>query len=75
NPANENSSVRRKRELTQIDMFPTILEAAGFSIKGHRLGLGVSVFSEEKTLAEQYKKNELRHRLRRSGPLYGALWQ
>lgn len=63
------------RKMSQIDMFPTILEAAGFDIKGHKLGLGVSVFSDEKTLAEQYGKPDLNRRLRKNSPLYGALWQ
>lgn len=75
NSSHEELPLNLQRTFTQIDLFPTILEAAGFSIKGHRLGLGTSVFSEEKTLAEQYGHEELKKKLRRNSPLYGALWE
>lgn len=42
----------KNREFTALDMFPTILSAMGFQIEGNRLGLGVNLFSEEKTLCE-----------------------
>ena len=34
-------------------MFPTILESMGVKIDGGRLGLGTSLFSNEKTLVER----------------------
>ncbi|MBO5950920.1 MAG: LTA synthase family protein [Fibrobacteraceae bacterium] len=46
-------SVEEKRRFSDIDMFPTILSAMGFSIKGNKLGLGTDLFSEEKTLVEK----------------------
>ena len=42
-----------ERVVTSFDLFPTTLAAMGFSIEGERLGLGVNLFSGEKTLAEQ----------------------
>ena len=75
NSSRDELPLNLQRTFTQIDLFPTILEAAGFNIKGHRLGLGTSVFSEEKTLAEQYGQDELKKKLRRNSPLYGALWE
>lgn len=47
-------SQMKKRQFTTFDLFPSILESMGVSIEGHRLGLGTSLFSEEKTLTETY---------------------
>jgi phosphoglycerol transferase len=41
------------RVWTSYDMFPTTLAAMGFEIEGNRLGLGVNMFSGERTLAEE----------------------
>ena len=41
------------RTFTSLDMFPTTLAAMGFKIEGNRLGLGVNMFSGEKTVAER----------------------
>ena len=45
------------REFSTLDMFPTILAALGVKIKGERLGLGVNLFSDEKTLPEKMGKD------------------
>lgn len=47
----ENSRVKN-RKFNSMDVFPTILEAMGVEIKGHRLGLGTSLFSNRDTLYE-----------------------
>ncbi len=54
-----NSAVDRKRkeekiEYSTLDMFPTTLAALGASIKGEQLGLGINLFSGEKTYVEEY---------------------
>ncbi len=41
------------RKFSSFDMFPSILEAAGAEIQGHRLGLGRSLFSDIKTIREE----------------------
>ncbi|MBE5833814.1 MAG: LTA synthase family protein [Butyrivibrio sp.] len=41
------------REFLHMDMFPTILSALGFTIKGNRLGLGTDLYSGQKTLCEE----------------------
>lgn len=41
------------RTATTMDLFPTILYAAGFSIEGERLGLGTNLFSGVPTLTEE----------------------
>ena len=50
---------KTNRAFTSFDMFPTVLEAMNVNVEGHRLGLGSSLFSEEKTLLEKMSKNEL----------------
>ncbi len=53
NPAAESDNDER-REYCTLDMFPTTLAAMGVDIQGDRLGLGVNLFSDKKTLMEQY---------------------
>ena len=42
----------KNRQFSALDMFPTTLAAMGCTIEGNRLGLGVNLFSGEKTLIE-----------------------
>ena len=49
--ATENT---KNREFTTMDMFPTTLASIGAIIEGDRLGLGTNLFSDTKTLVEQY---------------------
>lgn len=44
----------KNREFGTFDMFPTTLAAMGVTFEGDRLGLGTNLFSETKTLTEQY---------------------
>ena len=46
------------REYSTMDMFPTTLAAMGVQIEGNRLGLGTNLYSEEKTLIEEYGLEE-----------------
>ncbi len=43
----------KNRELSPMDMFPTILGAMGYEIEGDRLGLGTNLFSARQTLSEE----------------------
>lgn len=54
----------RKRQFTSIDIAPTLLEAMGFDIAEHRFGLGVSLFSDEKTLLEIFGADSLEAELK-----------
>ena len=63
------------RKFSQVDLFPTILEALGANIKGHRLGIGVSVFSDKKTLSEEYKRETLYKELSKRSKLNEDLWK
>lgn len=57
NPA---SSCKEKagRVFSTIDMFPTTLAAMGVDIPGGKLGLGTNLFSEEKTIVEEFGYEE-----------------
>lgn len=57
------------KKFTQIDWAPTILESAGFTLKPRRLGLGVSLWSDERTLLEKfYSIKNLKEKLKESEP-------
>lgn len=58
------------RTFTQVDMFPTVIEALGGKIKNHRLGIGTSLFSEEPTFSEVYSEEFLRDTLAKRNDLY-----
>lgn len=53
NPAVKPQNVKN-RIYTSIDSYPTIISSLGIKIDGNRLGLGVDLFSGEKTLSERY---------------------
>lgn len=65
---------RESREASMVDVFPTILEAMGFTIDWHRAGLGVSLLSDEPTLLEEYSKTEINARMREERALQERLW-
>lgn len=65
----------RARHFTQVDMFPTLVEALGYEIKGSRLGLGTSLYSQRKTLTEELGQDELNKTLKKKNLLYESLWE
>ena len=62
----------KSRTYTILDLFPTTLAAMGFEIQGDRLGLGVNLFSAEKTLAEEKGFSWLDGELSKSSEFYLA---
>lgn len=58
------------RIFTSLDMYPTILYSIGANISGNRLGLGVNLFSEEQTLAEEYGVRYLDKELLKNSKYY-----
>lgn len=58
-----NASNPKNRTFTSMDIFPSILESMGFIVPRHRLGLGTSLFSNEKTLSEKIGLNTLNEEL------------
>lgn len=63
-------SRRQNREFCTLDYYPTILAAMGFEIKGNRLGLGVNLFSDEKTLSERMGFRNLDSEIAKYSPYY-----
>jgi len=53
NPATEPIN-EKNRQFGTFDMMPTTLAAMGVTIEGDRLGLGTNLFSDKKTLTEEY---------------------
>lgn len=52
--AEKDASIKTQNRIaTTMDLFPTVLYAAGFSIEGERLGLGTNLFSAKPTLTEE----------------------
>lgn len=58
------------RTFTTLDLFPTIVEALGADIEGHRLGLGTSLYSHEPTLVEEMGLDELNQEISRNSDYY-----
>ena len=59
----KNSNNIKNRKFSSFDMFPTILAALGCSITDNRLGFGVNLFSDEKTLCERYSEEYINEKL------------
>ncbi len=62
------------RTFTQVDMFPSVIEALGGKILNHRLGIGTSVFSLEKTFTELYSAEYLYDNLAKRNDLYEQIF-
>ena len=72
-----NAAVKPKQNTYRLystfDHFPTTLAAMGATIKGDRLALGTNLFSDKKTLLEQYGVNYVQKELKRRSPLLQKL--
>ncbi len=62
----------KERTFATIDLFPTTLAALGVQIEGERLGLGVNLFSAEKTLAEEYGFETVETELQKRSVFYNV---
>lgn len=60
----------QNRTFSSFDMFPSVLEALNMRISGHRLGLGASLFSTEKTLLEKMHIDSLNAKIREKSYQY-----
>ena len=69
-----NSSIEpineKNRQFTPFDMFPTTLASLGVKIEGNRLGLGVNLFSSEKTLVEELGRGVFEEELKAKSFFY-----
>lgn len=69
NPYNK-TKISSNRIFTALDTYPTIISAIGGKIEGEKLGLGVNLFSGEKTLAEEYGLEKLDKELQKKSDFY-----
>ena len=60
----------KNRKFSQYDMYPTILASIGATIEGNKLGFGVNLFSNEKTLIEELGKDNFDNELLKSSDYY-----
>ena len=51
-------------------MMPTTLAAMGITIEGDRLGLGTNLFSDKKTLTEEYGHAHVNREFQKYSPFY-----
>lgn len=58
-----------------IDIYPTLLEALGYRLVGHRANLGVSLLSEEPTLVGTYGARGVNALFRHNPRLARVLWR
>ena len=73
NPGNKDVKNSSNRIITSLDNFPTIVYAIGGNIEGNRLGLGVNIFSDQKTLSEKYNFEYISKELRKKSKFYGNI--
>ena len=69
NPVNKTDN-NSNRIVTALDTYPTIVSAIGGTIEGDKLGLGVNLFSSEKTLAEKYGLKYVEEELKKKSNFY-----
>ena len=65
-----NSGNNKNRKFSQYDMYPTILASIGATIPGNKLGFGVNLYSDEKTLIETLGKEKFDKELLKSSEYY-----
>lgn len=63
----------KNRKFSALDTMPTVLESMGYTIEGHKLGLGVSLFSGEPTLLERMDVDVLNEELQKQSAVYNKL--
>ena len=71
-PVYENCNIKN-RKFSSLDMFPTILASIGCTIKDDKLGFGVNLFSNEKTLCERFPENYINSQLMTRNKQYESL--
>ena len=60
----------KNREFSMFDMYPTILSSIGANIEGNKLGFGVNLFSDEKTMIELLGRDKFDKELLKSSDYY-----
>ena len=60
----------KNREFSMFDMYPTILSSIGYEIEGNKIGFGVNLFSDEKTMIEILGRDKFDKELKKSSDYY-----
>ena len=68
-----SKDVQKNRQFSPYDMFPTVLESMGCSIRGRALWFGRSLYSGEKTVVEKYGADRVNNELMQRTKEYDAL--
>ena len=74
-PERLREGINTKRDFQQIDMFPTVLDIMGVELEDGRAGVGVSLFSKNKTLAEKYSYEEQKELFSKIDRFYQKIWE
>lgn len=69
------SEKKRDEYVSALDMAPTILQSAGARWKNDQFGLGISLFSDQSTLLEQYGPQKFDEILNSWSPFYSTLYE
>lgn len=59
----KEKQIEEDRTYSTFDLFPTTLSALGVTIEGNRLGLGTDLYSNTKTLSEEYGIDDVEQQL------------
>ena len=73
-PENLKFNLDKKRTFNQIDVFPSILDILGVETKNGKAGVGTSIFSKNKTIAEKYDYEEQKKIFSSVDKFYVKLW-
>lgn len=70
NPVVDGEINITNREISMLDMFPTVISSMGYQIEGNRLGLGVNLFSDEQTVLEEFGREYINEEFAKSSIYY-----
>ena len=73
-PPDLKRNIDINRRFNQIDVFPTVLEIAGFTLPHRKAGVGVSLFSKKTTLAENLQYSEQEDVFAKIDRFYQKIW-
>jgi phosphoglycerol transferase len=71
--ADAKRETTNNRNYATLDNFPTTLAAMGVKIPGNKLGLGVNLFSKEKTLLEKYSLDHVDEEIKKKSAFMDKL--
>lgn len=67
-------NLKKERTFNQIDIFPTLLEIMGANLEKGKAGVGTSLFSDNKTIAERLSYNQQEDVFSKIDKFYQKIW-